>query len=401
MLQVHHEGHAVVSVGIAREGGARLLPPPRPRPLGHAGEERLIMSEVEHVEDGVVSASWIVIRSRSFATSYREMRTLLEADILRVDPVMATPLPRTRTRSPRTLEKSPRADREPVPRDQERGARFRERPTQGPEPRAWSLDPKDLDPWLTCLQDMRLAIGTRLEIDEPRMGAPLDPKETDAAALSVLPLARMAARRRRWKRWRHKRRADMAGLRVRTRRRAVEAATGHADARLRTTSRPGRDVEALRPSGQEGRVVLLSRATTPPVRQREACDFPRHRTSTGNEAGYVILGISPQGVESKRAFKTKYDLNFPLLADVGMDIQELRRHPRTRRPVLAGHPTQDGRAAPSSSTSRATSWKTPLYGVARRGHVRRPPRNPRRLSRSAAWTCRAHAPLCVVHLVEL
>lgn len=47
---------------------------------------------------------------------------------------------------------------------------------------------------------------------------------------------------------------------------------------------------------------------------REACDF-RDSYDRFRDARYLILGVSPQGAESKKAFAAKYDLNFPLLID--------------------------------------------------------------------------------------
>ncbi len=39
-------------------------------------------------------------------------------------------------------------------------------------------------------------------------------------------------------------------------------------------------------------------------------------------AGYVILGVSPQGAESHRSFAGKYSLNFPLLVDEDHSVAE-------------------------------------------------------------------------------
>jgi len=52
---------------------------------------------------------------------------------------------------------------------------------------------------------------------------------------------------------------------------------------------------------------------------REACDF-RDSQSDFTDAGYVVLGASPQGVESHQEFSSKYKLNFPLLVDEGMAL---------------------------------------------------------------------------------
>lgn len=49
-----------------------------------------------------------------------------------------------------------------------------------------TLEGDDLEVWLSCLTDLRLAIGTRLEVDEERMAADVDPGDPDARALAVL-----------------------------------------------------------------------------------------------------------------------------------------------------------------------------------------------------------------------
>ena len=53
----------------------------------------------------------------------------------------------------------------------------------------------------------------------------------------------------------------------------------------------------------------------------EACNF-RDDYSTYEKAGVVLLGVSPDTVKSHAKFKAKYDLNFPLLADVDHKICE-------------------------------------------------------------------------------
>lgn len=53
----------------------------------------------------------------------------------------------------------------------------------------------------------------------------------------------------------------------------------------------------------------------------EACNF-RDDYSTYENAGVVILGVSPDSVKSHEKFKTKYELNFPLLADVNHKVCE-------------------------------------------------------------------------------
>src|SRR5687767_13841863 len=51
----------------------------------------------------------------------------------------------------------------------------------------------------------------------------------------------------------------------------------------------------------------------------EACDF-RDSHQELLDAGYTVLGVSPQGQASKRAFIEKYDLKFQLLVDEGAEV---------------------------------------------------------------------------------
>lgn len=46
----------------------------------------------------------------------------------------------------------------------------------------------------------------------------------------------------------------------------------------------------------------------------QACDF-RDARSDLEQAGYLVLGVSPQGAASHQKFASKYSLNFPLLID--------------------------------------------------------------------------------------
>ena len=53
-------------------------------------------------------------------------------------------------------------------------------------PNEVELTGEELGTWLACLTDLRLALGTRLDIDEERMAAEVDPRDPDAQALAVL-----------------------------------------------------------------------------------------------------------------------------------------------------------------------------------------------------------------------
>jgi thioredoxin-dependent peroxiredoxin len=54
----------------------------------------------------------------------------------------------------------------------------------------------------------------------------------------------------------------------------------------------------------------------------QACDL-RDALPRFEGIDAVVLGVSADDVESHRAFREKYDLNFPLLADVGGRVSDL------------------------------------------------------------------------------
>lgn len=49
-----------------------------------------------------------------------------------------------------------------------------------------TIPPAEVTAWLTLLTDLRLAIGTRLDVTEEKMSQELEPDHPDAPALSVL-----------------------------------------------------------------------------------------------------------------------------------------------------------------------------------------------------------------------
>ena len=54
---------------------------------------------------------------------------------------------------------------------------------------------------------------------------------------------------------------------------------------------------------------------------KEACNF-RDGIAALKKRGAVVLGVSADSVESHKKFKSKFDLNFPLLADTDRSIIE-------------------------------------------------------------------------------
>jgi thioredoxin-dependent peroxiredoxin len=72
-----------------------------------------------------------------------------------------------------------------------------------------------------------------------------------------------------------------------------------------------------------GRKVILYfyPADDTPGCTTQARDF-RDSYNDFQAAGYVVLGVSPQGTDSHQAFSGKYGLNFPLLVDEDHSVAE-------------------------------------------------------------------------------
>lgn len=66
-------------------------------------------------------------------------------------------------------------------------------------------------------------------------------------------------------------------------------------------------------------VLFFYPADDTPGCTAEACDFRDSRQVFADD-GYVVLGVSPQGAESHRAFTDKFALNFPLLIDDDLSV---------------------------------------------------------------------------------
>jgi thioredoxin-dependent peroxiredoxin len=69
-------------------------------------------------------------------------------------------------------------------------------------------------------------------------------------------------------------------------------------------------------------VLYFYPADDTPGCTKEACNF-RDDYSAYEKAGVVILGVSPDDVASHAKFKKKFQLPFPLLADIGHKVCDL------------------------------------------------------------------------------
>ncbi len=86
---------------------------------------------------------------------------------------------------------------------------------------------------------------------------------------------------------------------------------------------PADDGTKVKLSDLKGKPVVLyfyPKDDTPGC-TKEACAF-RDQQSELQKHGATVLGISPDDAESHGRFRDKYNLNFPLLADVGHKVAE-------------------------------------------------------------------------------
>jgi thioredoxin-dependent peroxiredoxin len=86
------------------------------------------------------------------------------------------------------------------------------------------------------------------------------------------------------------------------------------------TADDGRKVRLADLKGKPAVVYFYPKDDTPGC-TREACAF-RDQQSKLQELGAVVLGISPDSVESHEKFRDKYSLNFPLLSDPDHEVAE-------------------------------------------------------------------------------
>lgn len=115
-----------------------------------------------------------------------ETRTLLEADVPRSDPVIARLFPDAYRDDPEHAQ----TYRDMVG-DELRREKLRSlgevTESLGPSGDATiTLDGELTTAWLAWLTDVRLAVGTRLDVTEETMGADIDPESPDAPAYEVL-----------------------------------------------------------------------------------------------------------------------------------------------------------------------------------------------------------------------
>ena len=98
----------------------------------------------------------------------------------------------------------------------------------------------------------------------------------------------------------------------------------------------------------------------------QACDF-RDRQDEFVDAGYVVLGVSPQGEASHQRFTNKYELNFPLLVDKGCEAAKAYSAYKGDLGIWEGIPLKVKRS--TFIIDEEGNIEQALYGVRAKGHV--------------------------------
>ena len=88
--------------------------------------------------------------------------------------------------------------------------------------------------------------------------------------------------------------------------------------KLQTDTEEKFDLAALK--GKNVVVYFYPKADTPGC-TTEACEFRDHQTKAA-KLDTIVVGVSPDTPKALAKFKQKYDLNFPLLADVDHKVAE-------------------------------------------------------------------------------
>jgi len=93
---------------------------------------------------------------------------------------------------------------------------------------------------------------------------------------------------------------------------------GHKAPNFTLPSSAGKDVSLADLKGKPVVLYFYPKDDTPGC-TREACAF-RDAQAKIRKTGAVVLGVSPDSVASHEKFRTKYGLNFPLLADTDKSV---------------------------------------------------------------------------------
>ena len=113
-------------------------------------------------------------------------------------------------------------------------------------------------------------------------------------------------------------------------------------------------------------VVYFYPADETPGCTLEACDFRDSRDDLA-QAGYTVLGISPQDAASHRSFATNHGLNFPLLVDDRLEAAKAYGAVRDEEGSYEGIPLKVARS--TFVIDDQGEIVEAIYGVKAKGHL--------------------------------
>ncbi len=90
---------------------------------------------------------------------------------------------------------------------------------------------------------------------------------------------------------------------------------------FRLPSTRGKDITLKEFKGKDVILYFYPKDDTPGC-TKEACSFRDHESDL-SKAHAVVLGVSTDSLESHDKFKSKYNLNFPLLSDETADVAKM------------------------------------------------------------------------------
>jgi peroxiredoxin Q/BCP len=113
-------------------------------------------------------------------------------------------------------------------------------------------------------------------------------------------------------------------------------------------------------------VLYFYPADDTPGCTKEACDF-RDTKDAWQEAGYVVLGVSPQSAASHTRFSSKFNLNFPLLVDADLTVAKRYGALKEQPEEWEGQKLHVARC--TFVIDETGKIEQALYGVRAKGHV--------------------------------
>ena len=163
-----------------------MLPTSRAWAVGNHHQERLILATIRGAPAGSLSVTLLEHEAALIRGLAAEMRAILAARDARGSPVIARLYPDAYEEDDDSQAFRLLVEDDLTKAKLEAVELVENKLGRSDEESSLLLSYEETNLWLTFLTDARLALGTRLEVDEDRMSAEIEDDDPDAAALSVL-----------------------------------------------------------------------------------------------------------------------------------------------------------------------------------------------------------------------